>query len=48
MNDDNQARPPRPKRRLRVERFGRYLLTPTEAAALSVDHEPDDDHEVME
>jgi hypothetical protein len=28
-----------PKRRLRVERFGRYLLTPTEAAALTGDHD---------
>jgi hypothetical protein len=43
LNDDKPARAPRPKRRLRVERFGRYLLTPTEAAALSVEQERDDD-----
>ena len=39
--EPKQARGPRMRRRLRMERLGRYLLTPAEAAALS----PEDERE---
>jgi hypothetical protein len=39
--DPKQARRPRMRRRLRMERLGRYLLTPSEAVALS----PEDERE---
>jgi hypothetical protein len=37
--EPKQARAPRARRRLRMERLGRYLLTPSEAAALSPEEE---------
>jgi hypothetical protein len=39
--EPKQANGPRARRRLRMERLGRYLLTPAEAAALS----PEDERE---
>jgi hypothetical protein len=39
--EPKRAREPRVRRRLRMERLGRYLLTPSEAGALS----PEDERE---